>query len=328
MAKLKFSIVIPVKELNKYLEESVPKILELDYENFDIVILPNESPQSLPAYAKNKKVRIIPTGKVSPAIKRDIGVKKSNCKYAAFIDDDAYPKRDWLRVAEKVFSEKKVAAIGGPAITPRDDSDLRKASGLFFETLLGGGGMDYRYKPARESFYVEDFPSVNLIVSRDAFLEAGGFGSEYWPGEDTKFCLNLVKLGHRIWYSNKLVVYHHRRKLFSQHLKQIAGYGLHRGFFAKRFPETSFKLVYLMPSLFLIGNIELFFLSFYSYFFLKLWLALLGVYFVLATVDSAMRTQRIKIIALTVIAIFLSHLVYGAMFIKGLFTWELKSKLR
>jgi len=325
---MKISIIIPVKEFNNYLEESISIILNLDYKNYELIILPNEKPLKIPKYAKDKKIRIIPTGKVSPAIKRDIGGKKARGKYLAFLDDDAYPKKDWLKVAEEIFKEKKVSAIGGPAITPKSDSISQKASGLFFETLFGGGGLSFRYKPDKKSFYVKDFPSVNLIVSKKDFFGVKGFGNKFWPGEDTKFCLELIKKGYKIWYSNKLIVYHHRRKLFTPHLKQIANYGKHRGYFAKKFPETSRKVNYFIPSFFLLGNIFLLIGSLFSPTILKMWIILLIIYFSLICIDVFIRTLDLRIGILTMITIFLSHITYGIKFIEGLFSKEIKSKLR
>lgn len=326
--RIKFSIIIPLKEFNEYLQESIPKTLNLDYPNYEIIILPNDKPVKIPNYLRNKKIRIISTGKVSPAIKRDLGAKKAKGKYVAFIDDDAYPKKNWLNMAEKIFKEKKVVAIGGPAITPKNDSISQKASGLFFETLFGGGGLDYRYKPAKKSFYVSDYPTVNLIVSKKAFFDVGGFDNAFWPGEDTKFCLDLIKKGYKIWYSNKLIVYHHRRKLFLPHLKQVGNYGKHRGYFAKKFPETSLKLVYLMPSFFFLGNLLFLILSFFNLVFFKIWLIYLAIYFLIIFIDVFIRTKKIAIGFLTIITVFLSHITYGVMFIKGLVSKKFASKLK
>lgn len=328
MNKIIFSIVIPVKELNSNLEESVPAIINMDYENYEIIILPDNIQKETPSYLKNKKIRILQTGRVSPAIKRDLGVKKSKGKYVAFIDDDAYPSKNWLKIAERVLKEKKVAAIGGPGITPDSDKFSAKSSGLVFETLFGGGGYSYRYTPSKSSFYVDDFPSVNLIVEKKAFLEAGGFSCNFWPGEDTKFCLELTKRGHKIFYSNELIVYHHRRPGVIKHLKQVSNYGKHRGYFAKKFPENSLKIEYFAPSAFALGNVILFILSLFSSFFLKTWLILLVVYFSLVIIDVFVRTKKILLGLFSVCLVFLTHLVYGISFIKGILSSNLRSKLR
>ena len=323
-----FSIIIPVKEINDYLRESVPYLLALDYEDFEILILPNLEPSNLESFFFNERVKIIASGIVSPAIKRDMGAKQAKFEYLAFLDDDAYPPSEWLQVANKTFSDKNVVAIGGPGVTPLRSSLKETVSGLFYETLIGGGGLAYRYRPAKEGFYVEDYPSVNLIVRKDAFIEVGGFDNSFWPGEDTKLCLDLIKAGYKIWYEPTLLVYHHRRPTFLEHFKQVGGYGLHRGYFAKIFPQTSALPMYFVPGLFLVGNIFLILLGFAYPLVWTLWGALLAVYLLFATFEVLLKTRHPLVFGMTLIIILCSHLVYGCRFIQGFITPKLKSKLR
>ena len=329
---MKFSIIIPVKELNDYLDESIPKIFEMDYKDFEVIILPNDKPTTNPDYLKNKKIRIISTGKVSPAVKRDVGAKEARGEYVAFMDDDAYPEKDWLKIAEEEFEKKKCAAVCGPAMTPKNSNFFQKVSGLFFESTFGSGPTNYRDVPAKKSFYVDDYITVNLIVNRKIFLDIGGFKNEFWPGEDTKFCLDLVNAGHKIWYSNKLIVYHHRRKNLKAHLKQVGNYGKHRGYFAGKFEKTSFRIGYFAPFVFTFGNIGLGVLSILDRRFLWIWSGLLLFYFLLLSVDIGRLTKNRKLWLTAIIITFLSHLYYGWMFfvgfLMGLFRIKLKSKLR
>ena len=323
-----FSIIIPVKEINDYLRESVPYLMGLDYANFEILIVPNTKPSNLESIFINDRLKIIASGAVSPAIKRDMGAKQAKFEYLAFLDDDAYPPSEWLQVANKTFSDKNVVAIGGPGVTPPRSSLKETASGLFYETLIGSGGTAYRYRPATEGFYVEDYPSVNLIVRKDAFIEVGGFDNSFWPGEDTKLCLDLVKVGYKIWYEPTLLVYHHRRPTFLGHFKQVGGYGLHRGYFAKIFPQTSALPMYFVPSLFLVGNIFLLLLGFAYPLLWTLWSALLAFYLLFATFEILFKTKHPFVIGVTLVIMFCSHLVYGCRFIQGFITPKLKSKLR
>lgn len=325
---MKFSIIVPVKEINDYIYESVPICLKMNFDDFEIIILPNDLPGNVLPILDHPKIKIVASGRVSPAVKRDIGAKMSSGDYLAFLDDDAYPAKDWLQVAEETFLKTKAQAIGGPAITPSSNSLSQQASGLFFETLVGGGGMAYRYRPGNSSFYVDDFPTVNLIVEKKAFLAVGGFGNQFWPGEDTKFCLEFVKAGYKIWYANNLIVWHHRRSLMMPHLKQVGGYGKHRGHFARVFPSTSRRLVYFVPTLFLLANVFLPLLAFTNAIFFQIWVLMLTAYFLLSLIDVFYRTRNIQVGLATVLVIFCSHLTYGFMFIEGFFTKKLHSPLR
>jgi GT2 family glycosyltransferase len=329
-AALGFSIIIPVKEINGYVLKSVPITLGIDYVDFEVLVLPNEMPSGpLPSCLQDPRVRLIPTGRVGPAVKRDLGAEHATYDRLAFLDDDAYPRSDWLREADKAFSETGAAAICGPGVTPPESNLAEQASGLFFETLVGGGGMDYRYRPVGRSFSVDDFPTVNLLVDKQAFLSVGGFDSAYWPGEDTKFCLDFVRAGHGIWYSPAVVVYHHRRRVLWPHLRQVGNYGKHRGYFARTFPETSARFTYFVPSLFLVGIVTLGVAGFVNAMSWRALVALLLLYFSLVVIDVFSRTRDLVLGLLTVLTVFASHLTYGAMFLRGLL-WppNLQSRLR
>ena len=197
---MKFSIIIPVKEINSYIKESIPHLLRLDYpkDQYEILILPNNEPNYIPKYLKDERIRIIPTEKVSPAIKRDMGSCCAKGEILAFIDDDSYPRDDWLKTAEETFNNlnEKFIAINGPAVTPDNATFREEMSGAFFENSLGGGA-SYRCCDNGISFEIDDAPSVNLLVKREAFIKVGGFGLEYWPGEDSLFCQKLKDNGFK-----------------------------------------------------------------------------------------------------------------------------------
>jgi hypothetical protein len=155
-------------------------------------------------------------------------------------------------------------------------------------------------------------------------LDVGGFDTKYWPGEDTKFCLDLtLKYGKKIYYSPLLIVHHYRRTIYHPHLLQLSRYATHRGFFAKKFPETSFKVSYFIPTLFVV---YLFQLPFMTYLFPQLFYFLnipAFLYLILICIDTFKvyyKTSSIAASVLTSIGIFLSNVTYGIFFIKGLFS--------
>lgn len=243
----KVSVVIAVKKLNDYLKQCIDTCLKIDYPDYEILVFPDKK-----INLENDKIEVIPTGRVSPGKKRNIALSYAKGEIMAFLDDDAFPREDWLKNATKYFNDLEIAAVGGPAVTPERDSFTQKVSGAVFLSPLNGKTVD-RYWPGKRVRGVDDWPSVNLLVRRGDFSAVGGFNSRYWPGEDTKLCLDLSKkLNKKIVYAPDVLVYHHRRAGLFNHLKQIGRYGLHRGFFARRYPENSLKLVYFIPAVFLI----------------------------------------------------------------------------
>ena len=236
-----------------------------------------------------------------------------------------------LDLLDRDFEDNNVAAVGGPAITPKNDDFWQKVSGAVFLSSLSGGNPE-RYISIGIKKIVNDWPSVNLSVRKNVFTNINGFNSKYWPGEDTLLCLDIIKTGGKILYDPYLIVYHHRRSGFKKHLKQVGQYGLHRGFFAKKYPETSFKLKYFIPSAFCLfvisGIFSIFFnnilLILYSFGYILYVLALIKAFF-----DIYKYEKNVLICLNAIYYIFFTHLIYGFNFIKGfLFTKELKSKLR
>lgn len=324
---MKVDIIIPVKRINDYIHESVPQILNLDYEDYGIIILPDMSNgESFP------KTRIIPTGNIGPAEKRNLALKLSTADILAFIDDDAYPRGDWLKNAVKHFKNSDIAAVGGTAITPPKDSFWQRVSGAVFLSQIGGGNPE-RYWPIGDIREIDDWPSVNLLVRREVFEAIGGFNSAYWPGEDTKLCLDIIKLGKKIIYDPSIIVWHHRREGLIRHLRQIGRYGFHRGFFAKRFPATSRKFKYFLPSFFVTFLAAGAFLLLMKNSFLnQLYYAGISVYFlalVFAFYQIFDKERDFSISLVSLFYIFFTHIWYGIRFLQGyLFTKDLKSKLR
>ncbi|MDP2939751.1 MAG: glycosyltransferase [Candidatus Omnitrophota bacterium] len=318
------SIIIAVKELNANLKECLKHCLNLSYPDFEIIVLPDEM-----FFYQNECVKIIPTGNLTAPQKRDFALKEAKGEILAFIDDDAYPLRDWLNYAISSFQEQGIGAEGigavcGPAITPTSDSLRQKASGLVYSSFLVSFFQNYRYAPKKKRL-VEDYPSCNFFVRKDIFDSAGGFNTLFWPGEDTFLCLKIISTGSKILYDPKVLVYHHRRPLFKKHLIQVKNYAIHRGYFAKRFPQTSFKFSYFVPSIFLGfivlgGLVALPFFGLGILYFLVLWLYLFLVFICSFSKD-------LRMVFLKFFGIIFTHLTYGFFFIVGLFSKKMKEEL-
>jgi GT2 family glycosyltransferase len=170
---------------------------------------------------------------------------------------------------------------------------------------------------------VDDFPSCNLLVRKDIFQELGGFKTNFWPGEDTILCLEITKrLMKKIIYDPDVLVFHHRRPLFLPHLKQIENYALHRGYFIKRFPETSLRWQYFVPSVFVIWLILGLCVSLFSLSFFLLYFVSILAYSIIVMINAD-QEKDLKVTAIVSLGIFLTHVFYGTYFLFGLFQSKL-----
>lgn len=321
------SIVIPVKENNdRFRQEIIPALKKQTFKNFELIIAPDqeEKKENFPLF-----VKIVSSWPITgPAAKRDLGVKKAKGDLIAFIDDDVYPDKNWLKNAVRCLQSPQIAAVCGPGITPPSDNLKQKVSGWVWRSWLGAGGAGtYRCRP-EEKRAIDDYPTFNLIVRKKDFQAVGGFDSHFWPGEDTKLCHDLVyKLGKKIIYDPKILVYHHRREIFLPHLRQISRFAIHRGHFARILPKTSFRIGYFIPTFFTAGLISGFFLSSINPLFKTFYLVIIGMYLtvlLLTALQVFLKEKNLQLAFLLIPSIFLTHLVYGALFIKGLLAKKLE----
>ncbi|MCK5659670.1 MAG: glycosyltransferase [Alphaproteobacteria bacterium] len=314
MKKLSVAIIIPVKGFNDKLKQCLEKCLELDYVDYEVMVFPDELSPEFDEF--KGRIRVISTGSMGPAEKRDLALKHSNAEIFAFLDDDAYPEPDWLKNAVGHFEKEEVAAVGGPSVTPPESTFASVVSGIALSCAVVSGPYTYRYVPGKE-MEVKDYPSCNFIVRRDVFEKLGGFDTTFWPGEDTKLCLQIThELKKKIIYDPEVLVYHHRRPLFIPHLKQVWSYALHRGYFVKKFSETSLKLSYFLPSLLFLSLVIGVPLSFASPIVRGAFLSGLSLYLVLTFASSIHSDGRL--IPLICLGILSTHLTYGVGFLRGL----------
>lgn len=311
------SIIIPCRDVDNYARECVEGCRELDYEDLEIIVLPD--------YAQEMTidgVKVIPTGPVLPGAKRNIGVDNAGGEVCAFIDSDAYPRRDWLRNAAAYLQDDGVAAVGGPGLTPEGDGVMQRASGHVLSSFMVGN-LSRRYRTGG-NFESDDIHSCNLIARKSVLREVGGWDERYWPGEDTLLSLAIRKRGKKLVEASDVVVYHHRKPLFQGHLGQVWRFGLHRGFFAKRFPENSRRFTYALPSVLVGGLIGGLALSLLFPFLRWVYGAVLGVYVVLCMFEG-LKVNDVEVALPVSVGIILTHLTYGVAFLKGLIARNLRA---
>jgi len=307
-----FSIIIPIRQENDYLKETLLKLNRQTIKNFETLVITDEV-----------------SGTANPSEKRNLGAKKAKGKYLVFFDDDSFPSKNYFKHAQKLVNKHPdYAAFCGPCLTPPKDDIYKQASGLVWSSFIGSGGAGVYRNSIQKARFVDDYPSVNLIVNKNNFIKAGYFDSRYWPGEDTVLCLKLTKnLNKKIYYHPSLIVFHHRRSVIIPHLQQITRYAIQRGYFAKKFPQTSFKLGYLLPSLFVL-YLLLLTINYSStnykilYFPLYLYLSIL----IFSLFSFIFSTKKIIVSILATLTIPITHVYYGILFLYGLSKKESKFK--
>jgi len=321
------SVIIPLREISYFLIfENLPAFEKQSIKQFEVIVLPNEQTlYDLTLLKQYKWLRIVPTGTVTrPAMKRDIGAKQAKATILAFLDDDAFPTKNWIEMGIRSLKNKSVVASGGPGKIPPNAGSWELSFDQVLTSFVGSGGLDYRFTEGKKRF-VDDFPSMNFFIKNETFKKLGGFNNDYWPGEDSKLCNDIVyKENKKILYDPNIVVFHHRRNALYDFLKQHANYGFHRGAFFAQGDSNSKRIAYLLPSLFIIYVLFLSVISvpillfnvkigllFFTPFMLYV-LLILSIFF-----RACVKTKSVSVALRSAITIGAMHTAYGILFFRG-----------
>ncbi|HWE80552.1 MAG TPA: hypothetical protein VG265_02790, partial [Gaiellaceae bacterium] len=150
---------------------------------------------------------------------RRAAAEQAQGEIIAFLEPGARCSANWLAAAEPFFSSDEIDAVVTPQLAPAGGTDREQAAAVIAESRLGGGSLNFRFKPGRIRF-VSDFPATSFLVRRDRFLE---LDPETPPDEVVR------RLDGRTIYLPEASVTIPRAPLFAPHLARIRAYGRARG---------------------------------------------------------------------------------------------------
>lgn len=95
MSSIKFSIIIPVYNVEKYLNECVDSVLNQTYKNMEIILVDDGStdgsPQICDSYAeKDNRIKVIHKKNGGSSSARNAGIKNMTGDYVLFLDSDDF----------------------------------------------------------------------------------------------------------------------------------------------------------------------------------------------------------------------------------------------
>jgi glycosyltransferase involved in cell wall biosynthesis len=328
-----FSIIIPTRNISDLIiKEALPAIKNQSFNKFEVLIIADyltDNDKKLEDNYDFLKIIKAPS-KISPGVKRDLVAKISKGRVLVFIDDDVSPHKDWLKNAKKIFDTNiDLFGVGGPGILPPNANFWEKVFEIVLCSKLGSGPYTYRFTPKKQRF-VDDYPTMNLMISKKVFDKFNGFDSPYWPGEDSKMLEKMTKNNkNKILYDPSVMVYHHRRTSLIAYLKQHANYGKTRGLFAAQGDKNSKKISYLLPTIFTLYLAILPILYFNAgKVFILTYQIPLNFYICLLLftyLKALIQGKHVFHIILAIIIIPTTHIIYGVFFMTGLLEAKLKN---
>lgn len=213
------SVVMPVHNAERYLEEAAESILGQAFPAFELLLVENGSTDSSGAIcerlaARDPRVRVITLSQRGFTAALNAGLAATQAKYVARMDADdvSHPTRLALQV-DYLDAHPECVAVGA-AIEVIDEDRVQIAHRTYFEThdeimtaLLNGHSSTLAH------------PVV--MMRRDALTTAGGYDAEHWPSEDLALWFRLAELGKLANLPATLLKYRrHRATVGVEHHQQ------------------------------------------------------------------------------------------------------------
>lgn len=104
---MKFSIIIPIYKVERFLHECVDSVLTQTYTDYEIILVDDGSPDNCPRICdeyeqKDSRIKVIHQDNAGIACARNTGIKRSKGEYVVFIDsDDFFISNDFLAELDK-----------------------------------------------------------------------------------------------------------------------------------------------------------------------------------------------------------------------------------
>jgi glycosyltransferase involved in cell wall biosynthesis len=242
-----------------------------------------------------------------PGDSRNFGMKKAKGDFLLFFDSDCVLPPTYFEKLEEGLQIHQSDAFGGPDAAHDSFSDVQKAINYTMTSFFTTGGI----RGGKKQLDTYQPRSFNMGISRAVYEAVGGF-SDIHPGEDPDLSFRIIKAGFKVSLIRDAFVYHKRRIDFGKFFNQLYKFGVVRVILNRWYPDTK-KLVYYLPTSFLIGTIGVLLLAFVLNIQL---LYLLGAYATLVFVD-ALRSNSWLVSLLAVPAAFVQLLGYGYGFLKS-----------
>jgi succinoglycan biosynthesis protein ExoA len=250
-----------------------------------------------------------------PSRQRNLAAEASGGEILYFLDDDSMVSPGFLHRAVQHYTDRSVAAAGGPSLTPDSDTPLQHSFAMVFTSPLGGGGMRNRYLRTGEVRPTCDRELIlcNLSLRRESFFAHGGFDERLYPNEENELLERIRRDGGRLIHDPDLAIFRSQRPTLRAFCSQLFSYGRGRG--EQTVISGLFKPVTFIPSIFLL-YLLLLLLAHKAVYYLPLLCYLIST--VIVAAYEGIRSGRITSAFMLPLVFPLFHLCYGAGMIRGL----------
>ena len=132
----KFSIIIPVYNVEQYIKKCLDSVINQTYKNYEVIVVNDGTKDNSMDIVKNYDVKIINQKNAGLSAARNTGVKHASGEYIVFLDSDDYIEKDLLDKLNK-SSKNKPDIIRYQIQEVKDNEVINKYEEIGFDGLTG-----------------------------------------------------------------------------------------------------------------------------------------------------------------------------------------------
>ena len=233
------SVVMPVRNEERHLADSVACVLEQEYPGgFELVLAVGPSKDRTEAIARklaaaDSRITVVPNPSGQIASAMNAAVKAARHPIITRIDGHALLPDGYLRTAVRTLLETGAADVGG-VMAAEGTTAFQQAVAWAMTSPAGMGA-------AANHTGGEAGPADTVylgVYQRQAIEQVGGYDETMLIAEDWELNYRIRAAGHLIWFTPDLRVTYRPRANLGALAKQHFRYGRWRRVVARRYPET------------------------------------------------------------------------------------------
>jgi glycosyltransferase involved in cell wall biosynthesis len=307
-----FSVVIPVYNRPREVDELLESLTRQTYDNFEVLIIEDGSEDRceniVEQYTDQLNIRYYYKENSGQGFSRNFGFKRANGDYFVVFDSDCLIPPHYFETVNSHLEEHSLDAYGGPDREHSSFTAVQKAISYAMTSPLTTGGIRGNERHAG-TFHPRSF---NMGISREVFEKTGGYRITRM-GEDIEFSLRIIEHGFETGLIPDAYVYHKRRTNLKQFFKQLHFFGRARINISRFYPDE-IKIIHILPTIFTLGMIFFLTLPLWCINLFNLLVIPLVSFFALIFAHSSIINRSFYVGFLSIVASFIQLIAYGVGF--------------
>jgi len=165
---------------------------------YEVIVVDSYSTDGTDELSKIYPVKFICIKERSMVKARNVGLTHARGDVIAYVDDDTTLCKDWSIKILEPYNDELVGGVGGKVVNILEDSTVEDGFSI----------------PTTEPVEVNRIRGCNMSFRRKVLIKIDGF-DEYFMGncfrEERDLCFRVRKLGYKLIYHPKALVYHNFR---------------------------------------------------------------------------------------------------------------------